>query len=475
MLAADATAQGRGVRVGMTLAHAQSLAPDLHATPATPNEDDAALLRFADWCFGFSPIVAPDRPDGIWIDTTGCDHLHGGEAPMLAALREQIAARGYAVRLALADTPGAAHAMARFSGGDISIVPQGGQREAIRRLPIGALRIDTTTVADLRRMGLQTVGAVLEAPRPPLVRRFGASLMTRLDQALGHMREPILPLQPREVIQVQRGFVEPIGTADAIGTVIDTLTPEICAALSQRGLGARLLDLHCHRVDDTVQIVRVGLAAPVHDTGHIARLLHERIETIEPGFGIEAMRLFVTQAERVVAGGSDAALLSRADCGPIDPDLACLVDRLRNRVGPDKVLWLEPRHAHWPEQAQRVRRVGEGKRGAYGKEAGDLLSHERPPRPVRLFSPPAPVAVTSLLPDGAPMQFVWQGMARRIRAADGPERLHGDWWDDDGRPGACRDYWIAEDELGERFWLFRRGDGIHDWSGDRAWFLHGLF
>ncbi|WP_070403947.1 Y-family DNA polymerase [Kozakia baliensis] len=475
VLAADATAQGRGIRAGMTLAHAQSLAPDLQVAPATPDRDDEALLRFADWCFGFSPIVAPDRLDGLWIDTTGCDHLQGGEAPMLEALRGQIAERGYAVRLALADTPGAAQAVARFGRDAVSIVPPGDQRNALRLLPIAALRIETTRVADLRRLGLRTVGALLEAPRAPLVRRFGTEVMTRLDQALGHLREPLQPLQPRDVIQARRGFVEPIGTAEAIGTVIDTLTPEICVALSQRGLGARWVDLHCHRVDDTVQIVRVGLAAPVNDVGHLARLLHERIETIEPGFGIEAMRLFVTCAERLNAGRQVASLLTTTGSSSQDADLACLVDRLRNRVGPDKVVWLEPRAAHWPEHAQRIRRVEERPTGARGEEAGIFLAHERPPRPVRLFSPPTPVSVTSLLPDGAPMQFVWQGRPRRIRAADGPERLHGDWWGEDGKLGAVRDYWVAEDELGERFWLFRRGDGVHDWSGDRAWFLHGLF
>ncbi|RFD18421.1 hypothetical protein DY926_16745 [Komagataeibacter melaceti] len=93
------------------------------------------------------------------------------------------------------------------------------------------------------------------------------------------------------MIQDRRSFVEPISTAEAIATVIMVLVGAVCTALQQRGEGARQLDLLCERVDGSVQAVRVGTAFPVCDADHMGRLLRARIETIEPGFGIEAMSL----------------------------------------------------------------------------------------------------------------------------------------------------------------------------------------
>jgi protein ImuB len=306
--------------------------------------------------------------------------------------------------------------------------------------------------------------------------RFGPDVLRRLDQAFGLVPEPIQPLRPREAIGVRRSFLEPIGTAESIAAVIDVLVPEACATLSARGEGARLADLLCERVDGTVQAVRIGMAAPVDDVAHLARLLKERIETIEPGFGIEAMQFVIVRAESAgvpqVAGDQAA----RDGRGGGRGDLACLIDRLRNRVGPEHVCRLEERASHMPEEAQAVVPFDGAGEGAGGKE--DRRFTEDLPsvffRPPRLFSPPEPIEVTCSPPDGSPCLVVWRGARHVIRAADGPERIHDEWWREAAAYGAVRDYWLAENEAGERLWLFRRGDGRQSWSGDGAWFLHGL-
>ena len=81
----------------------------------------------------------------------------------------------------------------------------------------------------------------------------------------------------------------------------------------------------------------------------------------------------------------------------------------------------------------------------------------------------------SALPDHPPAAFTWRGVRHRVRRADGPERIAGEWWRREGERRAVRDYWAVEDEAGRRFWLFRRGDGEDPATGDLAWFLHGLF
>jgi protein ImuB len=466
--AADREARSAGVRAGMALAHARALSPDLQARPLAAEEDGVALERLAEWCLWLSPLVAVDPPDGIWIDSTGCDHLHGGEAAMLIALEQRLQARGYACRLALADTPGAAHALARFGEQARSVLPSGAEVAALADMPVAALRLAPDAVEGLMRLGMRTIGALHAAPRGPLVRRFGRDVMNRLDQTMGMAREPIKPLQPREAIAPRRSFVEPIGTAEAIATVIQVLVEEASAELVRRGWGARVVDLLCERVDGTTQPCRVGMATPVHDPGHLAHLLQARIETIEPGFGIEAMQLVVVQADPLGNAGQEKELLS---AGRAVADPSRLLDRLRNRVGADRVYRLASADSHIPERTQSRVRLHELK-----DETSPSPQWFSPsPRPARLLTPPERIDVVSALPADPPRLFTWRGVRHEVRAADGPERIHAEWWRSAEEYGAVRDYWIVESRVGERFWLFRRGDWTHDWSGDCRWFLQGVF
>ncbi|MBB2164613.1 DNA polymerase Y family protein [Gluconacetobacter sp. 1b LMG 1731] len=465
--AADRVARAAGIVPGMALTHARALVPDLSAPLLDADADGDALERLAEWCLWLSPLVAIDAPDGIWIDSTGCDHLQGGEAPMLNTLAGRLASLGLTCRLALAETPGAAHALARYGRNDRIILSAGGQGAALAALPVGGLRLAGQTEEGLQRLGLRTIGALQAAPRAPLTRRFGADVMRRLDQAMGTVFEPIQPLRPRDAIAPRRSFVEPIGTAEAIATVIDVLVDDAAQELVRRGMGARLIDLVCDRVDASVQVCRVGLAAPAYEAAHIARLLREQIETIEPGFGIEAMQLVVVRIEPIPADGRMRGLLA-AEHGAAD--LGCLIDRLRNREGIEQIYRLAEAGSHLPERTQ----VRVALPDASGRKRIPIAWQWSAQRPARLFSPPEPILVLSTLPADPPRLFVWRGGRHRVRAADGPERIHGEWWHDADEYGAVRDYWVVEDDEGGRFWLFRHGDGVHEWSGDLSWFVHGV-
>ncbi|GLR89017.1 hypothetical protein GCM10007857_57300 [Bradyrhizobium iriomotense] len=81
------------------------------------------------------------------------------------------------------------------------------------------------------------------------------------------------------------------------------------------------------------------------------------------------------------------------------------------------------------------------------------------PRPSRLLASPEPIETMALLPDHPPVSFTWRGIRRRVRQADGPERMRGEWWRRDCELTAVRDYFRVEDDAGERYWIFRSGDG----------------
>ena len=462
--AADAAARAQGLRPGMPLAHAMATVPDLLVADAAPEGDRGALSDLAAWCLRWSPLTAPDPPDGVWIDATGCTHLHGGEQRMLDALVGRLAAAGLSVRAGLADTPGAAHAVARYGAGAVTVVAPGTQADALALLPLAALRIPGEIADSLRRLGIELIGQLFVAPRGPLARRFGDALLLRLDQALGRAAEPIRPVLPPGTVSMRREFLEPVATAEAFATVILALVGEACAALEARGAGARTLDLVFERVDGSAQAVRVGTARPVRDPMHLARLLDERIETVDPGFGVEAMRLALPLVEPLAPVQRDSGLDGRAGEAA---DIAALIDRLSNRLGAGRVYRVAPVDSDVPERAVAA---------VPPLAAADARGWTTPwPRPARLLPRPEPVDAVGLLPDRPPRWFTWRRVRHVVVRADGPERIAGEWWRRSSERAAIRDYWIVEDEDGCRFWLFRRGDGLDPATGGLSWFLHGFF
>src|SRR5690606_17517391 len=156
-------------------------------------------------------------------------------------------------------------------------------------LPLAALRLEPDTVSGLRTLGFETIGDLMAQPRAPLALRFGPEISRRLDQALGRLAEPVDPVRSPELVEVRRVFGEPIGAAETIARYTARLAEALCIELEKRGLGARRLDLLFHRVDNTKQFIRIGTAQPVRDPRRLTRLLCERIETVDPGFGIEVM------------------------------------------------------------------------------------------------------------------------------------------------------------------------------------------
>lgn len=465
VMAVDGRAAAVGLRAGMAVAHAQAMVPDLRIEEAAPAEDRAALGRLAAWCLRqFSPLSAVCPPDGVWLDVTGCTHLWAGdERGLLEALVGRLAEAGVAARAALADTPGAAHALAHYGRDPLMLVPPGGLRAALAGLPVAALRLESETVQALRTLGFDTIGQLLAAPRAPLAKRFGAAVLKRLDQAMGAVPEPIEPAPDPGLPRTRQGFPEPIATPDDLARATVLLAESLCEKLAKRGLGASRLDLVFQRVDGAAQAIRIGTAAATRDAAHLVRLLQPRLETIDPGFGIDAMMLTASLTARLDARQTLSELCAEAS----GPDMSGLVDALLNRLGETAVFRAAPVESDVPERS--VRAVAPLAR-AEGADWPDRL-----PRPPRLFSPPRRIEAMALLPDHAPAMFTWRKRSHRVRRADGPERIFGEWWRDAAETWSVRDYFAVEDEAGQQFWLFRRGDGEAAETGDLSWFLHGMF
>ncbi|OYQ37511.1 nucleotidyltransferase [Niveispirillum lacus] len=452
-----------GLRPGMALAKAQVLVPGLVVDEAAPQADQEGLHRLALWILQrFSPLVAADPPDGIVIDTTGADHLHGGEETMLESLVGRLAMSGVEARAAVADSWGAAHAFARYLASPIFVADPGRGLSLLSPLPLEALRLPAAMAGDLRTLGFRTAGDLHRQPRAPLALRFGPQLARRIDQALGEASEPFDPVRPADQVEARRAFAEPIAAAETIARYIGKLVADLCFALEERGLGARRLDLLVHRVDSRLQAVRVGMALPTRDVRRLTRLLCDKIGTIDPGFGIEAMVLVAAIAEPLEMKQAVSSLVEVAR-----PDVSGLVDTLANRIGGRAVYRIAAVASDVPERS--VQRIP-----AMAPDTGTGWP-DHWPRPARLLARPELIETVALLPDHPPASFTWRGVRRRVRRADGPERVFGEWWRRDAELEAVRDYFRVEDDAGERYWVYRAGNGEDPATGSHRWFLHGIF
>jgi protein ImuB len=461
--AASPEAQALGIHPGMPLTQARVLVSSLDVRDADHEADHALLIRLGLFAARrWTPTAALSGPDGLWLDLTGVTHLFGGERLMCERILRFCARLGLSARIAVAGTPGGAHALARHAPDEITLCPSGREAQAIAPLPIAALRIEPEVVSAAHRLGLDRIGDLIAMPRGPLNRRFGKALLTRLDQALGWAAEPFDPIVPTDPPSVCHRFAEPIATAEAIAEALGRLMADFIAALEKEGLASKRTLLLCARIDGTEQRIAVGTARATRDSKHLLRLIGMKIETIDPGFGIEAMRLVADRSEPLAPQSIDSALGGEKPA----PDLVPLIDRLAGRLGPRRIYRTTAVESDVPERS--LRRVS-----PLGEAAGWPL---RWPRPSRLLSRPERVEkVMAELPDQAPVRFQWRGRMHRVRRADGPERIYGEWWKKSGEADAVRDYFQVEDEEGARFWLYRRGDGVDTRTGDLSWWLQGMF
>jgi protein ImuB len=451
-----------GLRPGMAAAHARALVSELEVGDAEPDQDQAFLERLALHAVGhWTPTASVAGVDGLWLDLSGATHLFGGEKQFCRRLLGFMRRLGFTAVIAIAGTPGAAHALARYRGDAITILPPGEEAQAIAELPLAALRLEPRALVSAARFGLERVADLYPMPRGPLARRLGLKTVERLDQARGVIGEPIVSVVPFEQPCVERRLLEPIGTAESITLVIGDLVDDLVAVLQSRGLGLRTAVLSCSVVDGGTQRVGIGTARATRDAKHLKRMLGMRVERIDPGLGIEAMTLAAPRVEKLQPV-SLSAVLGDAGCSP---DIASLVDQLGGRARPEALFRLTAVESDVPERA--VRRT---------EPFGSTTGWPAWKRPVRLLSRPEALSnVVALLPDHPPRRFTWRGKSYRVVAGDGPERIHGEWWRRPGEMWAVRDYFRVETENGGRFWLFRRGDGVEPPTGDLSWYLHGLF
>lgn len=526
LAALNTEAEAAGLRRGQALRDASAMCPGLVTQAADPLAEAGFLTVLRRWAGKFSPWVAEEPPDALVVDLTGCAHLFGGETALLAQLEEDCRDLGLSLRAGVADTRGAAWALARHAGqmapslrnGDAIdqearatrsraarrpgwaqqsaatppgagapqgvIAPPGQLRQVLGDLPLPALRLPAEAVEGLHRLGLRRVRDIMDLPRAALARRFGTQTLRRLDQALGLEPEPVAPARAPLHFATRLSFPDPIGLASDITAGLDRLLPPLCARLRAQARGARRLRLEAWRSDGRIERLEIGLARPADRAETIRPLLLLKLDQIDPGFGIDCLRLEALETEPLHPrqhrghGAATAGAMARQEGGPApspahgseagnDPAddfaLADLVSKLGIRLGSENVTRLHPGDSHVPEKAAQILAA------AWSAPHPAPWPAARAPRPLTLFRPEA---VEAPLDPTPPAHFRWRRREMATRVAAGPERITPEWWldDPDWRSGP-RDYWRLEETEGESLWLYY----AHGAETSGGWFCQGLF
>ena len=465
-------AADRGVRPGMTGAHAAALLPPARTLimDHDPAADARALTRLAVWAQRFSPVVAIDPPDGLLLDVTGCARAFRGERRLLARALAQIERLGIRASGAIAPTLGAAWALARFDERHAPIVARNALADLLAPLPLEALRIELATVDHLTEIGIATIGDLAAQPRAALPARFGADVLLRLDQAMGNAIETIAPVRVDPPAHAEILFDGPTTHTEAIERATRQLLDDLARRLREREAGARAITLELGRVDCVPIVLQAAFSRPCRDAAHLWSILRPRLERANLGFGVERVEVRATRTGRL--GHRQDSQWNDERGGGVHADTrerAALVDLLANRLGHERVRRAHLTATHMPERLERHDSA------MLTGVSADEPSPPRAPRPSLLLERPELAEGIALWPDHPPTRLRWRGREITIDLGIGPERIGPEWWQgtpsragSDPSEGGARDYYRVRDADGLWMWVFRD-------TRTARWFVHGVW
>lgn len=453
----------------MDVAHARPLIshhPAIHIEPHRPERDAEALERLAWWAQRFAPRIAVDGADGLLIDSSGTEIVHGGELALVRMVGKDLARRGFTARVAAASTFACAWAMARFGPHRGSHVPPGSERACLAPLPTAALNLDASILAGLRELGITQIQHLWNMKRSALAARFDSILLDRLDRLTGEAFDDIVPVRPRPDPQVHMHFDGPTEQWEPILTAAHHLLNQLIQQLITLDRGLRRLTIQLLLAREAPLTLTIDLSRASQSASHIWTLVKTRLESVRLHVGVEGLCLTATRTARpqriqpALHGQPETHASDSAAWGE-------LIDTLSQRLGRDRVLTLHPVASHLPERCSRKIPALESAPPAPSSLLSDTMFQLA--RPTTLLPRPEPINVLALVPDGPVASIEWRGTRHSILSSSAPERIGPEWWraTTDQQP-PDRDYFALQTTQGQWLWVCRQ-------QRTNRWFVHGLW
>jgi protein ImuB len=450
-----------------------------------PQDDHRALLQLAAWCQRFSPVVGLEQaesPGSLLLDVTGCAHLFSDEPGLLDRVDHDFHARKWLVRLSLADTVGAAWAVAHYAPGDretCRLAPPGHQA-VLRELPITSLRLPQQTCQTLFELDIRRIGQLQDLPRASLPSRLDPQVLQQLARMLGEIPEPILAIRTVPIAAAQRSFEHPLRHREALAIVLQQLIAEVVQQLQPRQQGIQRLLIRLRGKPD--QEHSVGFLRPINSARYLAAMIDTRLQ--QQPLPAEISDVEVQATVTTPLGTQQNGLFAEPATKEKQQQFARFVEQLSTRLGEQAVqttsLWADaqPEYAFRSQPLIRktfssratppLQRNALQKANTQEANAQEDWADFFAARPLWLKQQPQAITVLAAVADGPPIRFRWQGQQYTVRHSWGPERIQTGWWR--SRP-VERDYYRIETDHHQRLWLFRQAAS----NNASEWFLHGVF
>lgn len=472
-----------------------------------PASDRRTMMTVAEMTRRYAPVVGLDSmpmPDSLLLDITGCGQLFGGEAALAELLVWDLRQSGWHARVAIADTIAAVWALThteqnrpetrRASSSSrgratpraaehsmlhdlpIQIIPPGQHRQELANLPIAASRLPLKDLQILAHLGIRSIGQLLALPREDLPSRLSENAVVRVQQLLSITDEFILPLPESNPVVAAWSSEYPARNLDDIRKVLQHLIENVAEQIVRRGIACSLVSCELTCVSGAKLSLSAGVVKPTQAAELLLDVLSLRLEILSLTEPVAA--IFMTLQTVSIPALRQRDLFSPTEHIRPQEELATLIARLSNRLGPQSVSTLRSQADPRPEHAVALDSVipGDGS-GFTSPQSEHVLQRltepdpdaqaEKTPavsRPLRLLAAPLQV-VGHTSKDKLPESIPVLGKVRRVIGFMGPERIQTAWWTDQ----PCnRDYFRVITDSGSQLWVFRD-------LQNGNWYLHGLF
>jgi protein ImuB len=448
VFAANAIAHEAGIKTGMTVASARTLANELHIVPRQAAAEMDAVENYASWACQFTPSVAIKGDEGVLLEVASTLTMHDGISMLLGKLRRGTHELGYHASCGVAPTPLAAWliAKARHHGYAVRACTDKAEIEArLADLPLALLDWSYDTLSKLSALGIVRIGDFLKLPSEGVAKRFGEECWFDLQRALGRLPDPRPYFTPPETYRSRTEFGFEVNDAMALLFPLKRLLSELEGFLRARGAGLLEFGLHLEHSDHSRSTITVGVGRPERKADRLLSLSREHLTRAVLPATVLAMAVDVNRLVPFVeiSGSWLPDPREQAD------GWYQLIDKFIARLGGDNVYRLQAVDDFRPEQAWKPIGPTVPWKSAKPRDIGM-------PRPLFLL----PVPRKLHLDQGAPLCH------GKVNMVAGPERIEAGWWD--GKP-ALRDYYVGRNPHGETLWLYRE---LHDAT---SWHLHGYF
>ncbi|TSH91618.1 DNA polymerase Y family protein [Verticiella sediminum] len=452
VIAVNAAAARRGVTPGMRRNGVLAIAPGVLLLPRDPGREAAAVDSIAQAMLRYTPQVALAEHHAVLLDVTASLRMFGGPLALSRKVRRTLQALGHAGGLGMAPTADGAWLLAQARQGQRRVLRPARLAPVLDRLPWRALPEAQAHADWLADIGCRTLGGLRRLPRGSLQRRVGPALGRRLDQAYGRQASAWRWVEPPLRFDRKIELAERIDHAEAAWHAVERLVQPLCGWLAarQRALAAFAIHLHHERGRHArpASTLSLRLGEPASQPEHLVRLVRERLARLVLPAPVIAVQL--ADCETVPLDGQSAGLFREP--GGTPSEHRRLLELLAARIGRERLQQPGVLADYRPERANTWEPA------EFDPPQRPLPAAPRGERPFWLLAEPQPLAATGDRPlhAGAP-----------LRLLQGPDRIEAAWWDG---PLAARDYYIAEDHLHRRCWVYReRG------PEPAPWFLQGWF